>query len=186
MDYNLFNKLQSHYAPVINNIIASNVKFYRFKKTIRWQFCYDERVAIVGSYNNKCDILSINLCSVAFSFERNEPLQIEYYLLHEIRHAFQYSEISDFKEGKETCVDSEIIKKWISEQENYSGALNADGSENPDYFKQDMEFDAFAFAFAVMKYKYGKIPYLYKPKKYGDEFDKTVENWCQTFLSEQL
>lgn len=186
MDNRTFQELQSRYAPVINDIIASNVKFYRFNKTINWQFCYDERVAIFGSYNNKRDILSINICFVAFSFERNEPLHIEYFLLHEIRHIFQFIEMSDFKAGRETYIDSEIIKKWISENENYIGVLNENGSENQNYFKQDMEFDAYAFAFAVMKYKYGKIPYLYKPSKYGEEFDNTVENWCQTFQSENL
>lgn len=186
MDNKTFQELQNYYAPIISHIIESNFRFYRFNKTINWQFFYDERVAIFGQYNHKSDMLSINICSVAFSFDRNEPLHIEHFLLHEIRHAFQFAEIADFKAGEETCVDPELVKKWISENENYSAALNADGSENPAYFKQDMEFDAYAFAYAVMKYKYGSIPYLYKSTQYGDEFDKTVENWCRTFQAEQL
>ncbi len=64
------------------------MKFYRFGKSINWQFFYNERVAIFGRYDNKMDVLSINICSVAFSFERNEPLHIEYFILHEIRHVF--------------------------------------------------------------------------------------------------
>lgn len=63
---------------------------------------------------------------------------------------------------------------------------NTDGSENPKYFNQDMEFDAYAFAYAVMKYKYGEISYLYKPTAYGNEFDETVEDWCKAFKSEGL
>ena len=186
MDIEFLQELQNRYAPIISNLIASNINFYRFKKTIKWQFYYDERVSIFGYYSDKTDILSVNICFVDFAFKRQEPLQIEYFLLHEIRHVFQFLEISDFKEGKETCIDSEIIKKWISENENYCAALNEDGNENPAYFKQDMEFDAYAYSYAVMKYKYGDISYLYKPTRYGDEFDETVENWCKTFQAEQL
>lgn len=186
MDNEVFLALQRHYSPLISNLIASNVRFYRFNKKIRWQFTYDEKVAVFACYSNSSDLLSINICSVAFAFEQNEPLQIEYFLLHEIRHIFQFSEMSDFKNGLNTCIDANIVQKWISENENYAGALNKDGSENQDYFKQDMEFDAYAFAYAVMKYKYGEIPYLYKPSKYGEEFDKTVESWCQTFQLEKL
>ena len=94
--------------------------------------------------------------------------------------------MSDFKAGKETCVDPEIIEKWINENECYIRVLNEDGSENPSYFKQDMELDAYAFSYAVMKYKYGEIPYLYKPTKVGEEFHEIVESWCQTFKNEQL
>lgn len=186
MDNRTFQELQRCYAPVVTNIIASNMKFYRFGKTINWQFFYDERVAIFGMYDNKKDVLSINIYSVAFSFERNEPLHIEYFLLHEIRHAFQFTEMSDYKAGRDICIDLEIIKKWIDEHENYVGVLIEDGSENPKYFNQDMEFDAYAFAYAVMKYKYGEISYLYKPTAYDEEFDKTVEDWCKAFKSEGL
>ena len=94
--------------------------------------------------------------------------------------------MSDYKAGRDTSINPEIIKKWIDENENYIGVLNDDGSENPKYFKQDMEFDAYAFSYAVMKYKYGEISYLYKPNAYGEEFDKTVEDWCKTFRLESL
>lgn len=186
MDNRTFQELQRCYEPVITNIIASNIKFYRFDKTINWQFCYNEQGAIFASYDNKRDVLSINICSVALSFERNEPMNIEYFILHEIRHVFQFTEMADYKAGRDTCINPEIIKKWIYENENYISALNEDGNENSKYFKQDMEFDAYAFAYAVMKYKYGEIPYLYKPNDYGEEFDKSVEDWCKTFESEGL
>ena len=34
-------------------------------------------------------------------------------------------------------------------------AINKEGNKNPEYYKQDLEFDVFAFA--VIKYKYGDI-----------------------------
>jgi len=45
---------------------------------------------------------------------------------------------------------------------------------NDDYFKQDIEMDAYAFALAVMQYKYGTID-LYIPPIYGKEFYEIVD-----------
>ena len=47
--------------------------------------------------------------------------------------------------------------------------------------------DAFAYAYAVMKYKYGEVKYLYIPKTYrNDEFDKIVNEWQIAFKKEGL
>lgn len=42
--------------------------------------------------------------------------------------------------------------------------------------------DAYAYSYAVMKYKYGEVEYLYIPQTYqNDEFDEIVNEWykCQ-------
>ena len=50
-----------------------------------------------------------------------------------------------------------------------------------------MEMDAFAYAYAVMKYKYGEVKYLYLPEVYhNDEFDKIVNEWQVSFKNEGL
>lgn len=80
-----------------------------------------------------------------------------------------------------------MAKKWSEEEDNYVTALNKEGKENTDYFLQDMEMDAFAYAYAVMKYKYGAVKYLYLPEIYhNDEFDKIVNEWQVTFKNEGL
>ena len=86
IDKETFDYLQNIYAPVISNIINSNVRFYRTNQTIKWQFGFDERVAIFAACDRKTNILTVNIASVDFSFKRKEPLHIEYFLLHEIRH----------------------------------------------------------------------------------------------------
>ena len=56
-----------------------------------------------------------------------------------------------------------------------------------EYFAQDMEMDAFAYAYAVMKYKYGGVKYLYVPKAYhNNEFDRIVNEWQVAFKNEDL
>ncbi len=47
--------------------------------------------------------------------------------------------------------------------------------------------DAFAYSYAVMKYKYGEVKYLYLPEVYhNDEFDKIVNEWQVAFKNEGL
>ena len=187
MDKLLFDNLRSRYSPIISRIINQNSKFYRTNQPIRWQFGFDERVAIFASCNRKTNIITVNIAAVDFSFQQNEPLHIEYFLLHEIRHIFQHMEIDDYKKDCKRCVSLELAEKWAKEEENYVTALDERDQENAGYFNQDMELDAFAYSYAVMKYKYGTIPYLYIPQAYqNDTFDAIVNDWVNTFLEEGL
>ena len=78
-------------------------------------------------------------------------------------------------------------KKWAEEEANYVTALNNQDHENAAYFQQDIEFDAYVFAYAVLKYKYQNLPdYIFRPKAYGQEFDDLVDKWCKTFENEKL
>ena len=127
------------------------------------------------------------LTSVDFAFQRNEPLTIEYFLLHEIRHIYQHLEITDYKNCPSKCTDPLLAKKLTEEEANYVTALNNQDHENAAYFQQDIEFDAYVFAYAVLKYKYKNLPdYIFRPKAYGQEFDDLVDKWCKTFENEKL
>ncbi len=183
----LFERLQQQYSPIISNIINSDVRFYRTNQTIRWGFGYNERVAIFAWCNRKTNIVTVNIAAVDFALQQNEPLDIEYFLLHEIRHIYQHLEIEDYRNDPTKCNNAELAKKWSEEEDNYVTALNKEGKENTDYFLQDMEMDAFAYAYAVMKYKYGEVKYLYLPEVYhNDEFDKIVNEWQVAFKNEGL
>ena len=103
--------------------------------------------------------------------------------MHEIRHLFQNELIVDYRNGKEGPICKEIIEKWIYESEHYIKASDSEGNENPSYFLQDLEMDAYAFSYAVMKHKYGNLN-LYVPPIYDDEFDNIVKDWIATFKEE--
>ena len=188
MNAELFDFLQKRYSPVIRCMIEANGKFYRTNQTIQWQFGYKERVAIFAWCDRKTNVLTINIASVDFAFQRNEPLQIEYFLLHEIRHIYQHFEKETYKVNPLKCNNAELARKWLEEEMHYVPALDKANKENAGYFKQDMELDAYAYAFAVMKYKYGNVPYLYIPKAYegNSEFSEIVDNWIQVFREEGL
>ena len=75
-------------------------------------------------------------------------------------------------------------------QMNRSGKNNSEhGTDIIGYkfYKPDMEMDAFAYAYAVMTYKYGEVKYLYVPKAYrNNEFNKIVNEWQVAFKNEGL
>lgn len=135
----LFELLQQQYSPIISDIINSDVRFYRTNQTIRWKFGYDERVAIFAYCDRKTNIVTVNIAAVDFSFRQNEPLHIEYFLLHKIRHIYQHLEIADYRKDLTKCNNAELAKRWSEEENNYVTALNKEGKENMGYFLQDME-----------------------------------------------
>lgn len=189
MDKQGFNILQRTYAPIIKDLIESNCKFYRTNQTIRWRFGVEESSAIMGSCDRKTNIITVNLEAVDEAFLCGEPLQIEYFILHEIRHLYQHLEIADYKKDPSLCNNHVLAQKWCEEEQNYVKALDEQGNENEQYFLQDMEMDAYAYAYAVMLYKYGreKISYLYLPKVYeNDEFTDIINEWIQAFKEEGL
>lgn len=183
----LFESLCGEYSALINDIINSNVKFYRTGQTIKWKFGYDDEDAIFGACDKHTGEITVNIASVDHLLQINEPLTIEYFLLHEIRHIYQHLEIVDYQTDPSKCNNAELAKKWAEEENNYVTALDKDGNENAGYFVQDIEMDAFAYSYAVMKYKYGEIRYLYIPEKYAnEEFDRIVTKWLETFKNEGL
>ena len=130
----LFERLQQQYSPIISDIMNSNVRFYRTNQTIRWGFGYNERVAIFAWCNRKTNIVTVNIAAVDSALQQNEPLDIEYFLLHEIRHIYQHLEIEDYRNDPTKCNNAELAKKWSEEEDNYVTALNKEGKENTDYY----------------------------------------------------
>lgn len=177
-----YHDLEYRYLPIIGRIIGSNQRFFKLDKQINWSFMYDERVAIMAHYNNKTKKIIVNIAAVDFAFQKNEPLHIEYFLLHEMRHMYQYAEIEKYRTNPEKCNNIEKAKKWSDEEYDYVLPLDKTGNQNDGYFEQDMEMDAFAYAWAVMIYKYGYVEYLYLPKAYKNEkFEKIVDEWIKFF-----
>lgn len=185
MNKEYFELLRKAYAPIVNDIINKNVRFYRFNETIRWCFGFDEDISIIATCNRKTNVITINLNSFMKAYIEHDLKTIEYYLLHEIRHIFQHEIIKDFKEGLDVAIDKKIIEKWIYEGDHYIKSCDEDGNENPDYFQQDSEMDAYAFSYAVMKYKYGELD-LYVPQVYESDFYNIVDEWIEAFVEEKL
>ena len=64
------------YKYIIQNIIDSNVKFYGFENKVEWEFFDNSDRATVGKVGSNLKLF-ININSVLYAYEINEPLQIE-------------------------------------------------------------------------------------------------------------
>lgn len=188
MDKNKFDLLVKKHSLLITEILKSNVRFYRFEQTVKWKFTWCDNIDITAAVDRKTNIIDINILFVDFCVENNEINDLEYFLLHEIRHVFQHLDIMDYLANREYCAPKQIIEKWIEEEKNYITALDKDMQENEGYPKQDIEMDAYAFSYAVMEYKYGKkvTANLYLPPIYAKEFFGIVEEWLMQFQLEKL
>lgn len=93
-------------------------------------------------------------------------------------------QIANYYKGKHSA-DSLHIKKWIKEGKNYIKSIDKNGKLNIDYFKQNSELDAYAFSYAVMKYKYNSRydSELYVPPIYKEEMKEGFEMMVKDFLN---
>lgn len=153
---------------------------------INWHFNYNENISIVESCNRKDCSISINLKAVDLYYSNCQIRIIEYFLLHEIRHLFQCLIIKDYMEGNLVSIDEDIVKRWIYENDNYIKAINNKGEEDSRYFDQDIEMDAFAYSYSVMKYKYQNLDDINLPPYYGNKLDDLINEWIETFIQEEI
>lgn len=165
----------------IKQIIDSNHWFYNFYQKIVFRFYDVQDKRIVASCERKTNIINVNINCVEDAISTNNWKDIEYFLLHEIRHMFQHIQIAKFDKKQECEAPKELIKKWKYECEHYVKSINENNNENPEYFNQDSEFDAYTFSYAVMKYKYDNVSELYVPPTYGKEFYETVDEFINAF-----
>lgn len=109
MTENEFNRYCKLYSKLITSFIDCNTRFYGFKQTIRWCFAKYEDISIFATCGED-NVIRINLLSVIESYSIGNLKQIEYFLLHEIRHLFQNLIIDDFKNNKEIAIDETLVK----------------------------------------------------------------------------
>lgn len=178
---NIIKFYQENYKDLVNNIIKENRKFFGFSETIKWSFGYDEDLSVTATCNRNTNLITINVLAFEKSLREDNLMTIEYFLLHEIRHMFQHLIIEDYKNKKEIYIPKEIVKKWIYESNHYIKSVDENNNLNAAYFCQDSEIDAYAFSYAVMKYKYGNVEFLYKPEANLDLFYEIVDDWNEAF-----
>ena len=139
MKVNDIDNLKTKYHPVIQEIIDRNKLFYQFEIEVHWNFFQDNNVAVVAVFDSGC-ILRVNIIAVVKAYEElNQPLVIECFILHEIRHFFQRLCVQDLYYN-DPQLASPQAKEWAYEFENYTKAT--DGVEL--YYSQLIEFDAFS------------------------------------------
>ena len=170
------------YTPFVDYIVFSSKRFLRISDPIKWKFFFNERTSLTAKYDKTEKGIMINIGFVDFAFEQREPYQVEFFILHELRHWYQYSEMEKYKTDPTTCDNPPLVEKWLKESAKYIPPSVGGDKNNADYYSQDMETDAFAFAYAVVSYKYGKgLPHLL-PRAYENEaFFKRADALIEQF-----
>ena len=179
MDY---KALEEKYKPIIQKIIDDNKKFYGFNDKIIWNFFVNDDIGLIATNNLKLE-LKINIVAVDFYYKKNEPLTIDLFILHEIRHIYQRFYIQLL--NTENYVNIELAKKYKYEFDNYCNIYQ----NREKYYLQQIEFEAFMFSYSVMKYKYGNVDYIHYPAFYDEQeidVEKHINQWLQIFKNQNL
>ena len=185
-DVNIYSSFDSY---IIESIFKDNYPFYSlfYTENIKWQIYEDKNVDIIATVSSrKGNILSINMNSIMDAQNYGDYKGIEYYILHEIRHLYQNEQIKKYKNKEYIDLDEDMVKNWILEKKIKHTRINPDGTINDDFYLQDKEKDAYAFAYAVMKYRYEDNFDPYIPDVYKKPFLLLVKKWIDIFKKEDL
>lgn len=175
--------LSNKYKDCIQDMLRQNMPFFKFRQQPIWRFMFDERVAVFGQTDKESNTVAFNLASIDFAFQNGQQLMIEQFALHEFRHLYQFGEIKKYIEGNYDGIeDIERIKRWAYEHEHYIGPENNGNSTVNEYYDQDLEFDAFTFAYAAMSFKYSSLPeYIKMPEYYIGKFEVYADQLQELF-----
>ena len=179
MNYSI---LENKFRPIIQKFIDDNKKFYGFENRINWGFFINEDVGLIATNNAKLE-LKVNIIAVDFAYKNNQPLMIEYFILHEIRHIYQRYFASLL--SSDNCPNIPLAIQYKTEFENYCNIYQ----NREIYYTQQIEFEAFAFSYSVIKYKYGNIEYIRYPAFYDEQqinIEKHINQWLTIFMNQNL
>ena len=180
---NDFEQLKMKYISVIEKVISENKFFYLFNHQIPWRFYWDDNAAIVAHINKAVLGIEINLKSVYIAYEEaNQPLAIEWYILHEIRHIYQHLRVREYEQGSSAGEEDQYAKLCQESFDSYIQPQDEAGKPNPDYYYNYVEFDAFSYSYAIMLFKYGHVDYITPPQYYGEDFYRVVNERLKTFI----
>jgi len=178
-----FGYLSNQYKNCIQDMLCQNMPFFNFRQQPIWGFMFDERIAVLGVTNKESNTVCFNIAAIDFAFKTNQPLVIEQFALHEFRHLYQFGEIEKYNNGNYDGNENiDKVKRWAYEHEHYIGPENNGDSTVNEYYDQDLEFDAFTFAYAAMKFKYKCLPsYIQMPQYYIGKCETLLEEWNKKF-----
>ena len=185
-DVTIYSSFDSY---IIESFFKENYPYCAlfYDSTFKWKFYEDKDTKVIATVSSrKGHVLSINVNAVMEAKNYGDYKGIEYFIIHEIRHIYQNEQIRRYK-NKEPIVETEsTIKTWINEKKKKLKRYNEDGSDNVDFYMQKKEYDAYAFAYAVMKYKYDTAFDPFIPEVYKKPFLQVVRKWTELFKKEGL
>lgn len=146
-------ELKEKHKDLIQEYIDSTQKILNLPFKLEWHYFENEDVNVFAYHKNFQ--IYVNMNSVIDSVNKNEPKWIEYFIIHETFHLFQKLSIQRNDQNP-------VVEQWKYEFDNYIKPTE----DKEKYYLQRVEFDAFAYAYAVMLYKYKSPSYIKFPQFY--------------------
>ncbi len=171
-------EIKIKYKPITDDIIKSNSCFNQFLDNVEWEYKIYDNCQIIAS-SSKDGSLKINPLAIIEIERRNEPLMLEYFIMHEVRHSYQRRFIQQNIDKQHP-----LAIQWLYE---FNNSINPT-FDLSGYYSKLTELDAFAFSYAVIKYKYGDISYI-KPAKFyetNDMYNHYVSEYILHFKNNSL
>ncbi len=100
----MIKQLTAKYSPLIKWLFESNQIYTNINIPIRWCFGYDDNPQITAVVNRETNIISVNILFADEAYTNNRIYEIEYFLLHEMRHVYQHLQIEKYKNKEITVV----------------------------------------------------------------------------------
>ncbi len=162
MDSRKIEELERKYRPMIETMIQENKKFFAYMQDLSWKFFYNENKALFANFNPVEKCIGININAMDYCCSNNQCLYVEYNVLHEMWHLYQDFNIFLYEKGLKPFINTDILETYIRERGDYQSPIYENGIRNEKYYYQSYELDAYAFSYAAITYKYGKIEYIDK------------------------
>lgn len=154
MDNNQF--FAEQVLPLLINWMNNEIRFYLFADVGQVNFKYAEEGFESRENAAQCNYdrreILFNIDWLKDRFRRNEIYQIEYLIIHEIRHFYQRRLVESYtsKDGMRLYESPAIIKTWKDNFANYIRNKGSDGESEKAYFTQPVEVDAVAFSYYLL------------------------------------
>lgn len=160
----------------ISSILRADRKYFMFDIDIEYSLIFDDDLSFVARWNKGTNHIDININAIQEAADNDELHLIEYYLLMEIRHIYQYLSLINKIDRSNIYFERDVLKEL---KHDFDNPINR--SDEDEYFSQISVVDAYSFALAVMKIKYDDerlilpIPNCYLRKDFSNMVNHLVE-----------
>ena len=149
--------------PLLVNWMNNDIRFYMFADVGQIDFKYAEKGFESRENAAQCSYekrrITFNIDWLKDRFKYNEIYQIEYLIMHEVRHFYQRRVVESYtnKEGIRLYESPSIIRAWKDNFEHYIRNKGGEGEDDKDYFTQPVEVDAVAYSYYLLLHLHPEI-----------------------------
>lgn len=147
---------QTKVLPLLYGWMNNEIRFYLFADVGQVTFKYAEQGFESRENAAQCNYekreIIFNIDWLKDRFKDNDIYQIEYLIMHEIRHFYQRRVVQSYidNDGIRIYESVDILKAWKDNFAHYIRNKGGAGKDEEAYFTQPVEVDAVAFSYYLL------------------------------------